>query len=517
MFSEYLYLTVDGAGIFTMLLRPERDGKYPVVIMRTPYVDKFENVPEDEVLAEYAAAFDGWIRRGYAFVIQHCRGRGKSSGDCIPYIHERTDGLFLQDWIRRQSFYDGVLLLKGNSYLTSVHYATAPFAPDIRGAVFSVQDTERYRVCYRNGFLKKGLHGRWYFKMYKAKSHLDKKDVSWDMLPFSGFSEALLGEKAEDFDEMIRHPDPKDDFWGTLWGGSDARGAIRDTHVPVLLTTAQYDIYTGAVCSVWNDMTPETRARSAFLVSAYDHGDHPESSPILFPDGARAQHFGKGYEADWFDYLLGRRTEPPFALGKATFYRLFDNEWQVGDLRADGSMTFSLGDHAVTYTYDPSDAPCFRGGLSDNFGGAAYQDPAGTREDIVTVYTPHFERAVRVTGKMTARLTVRSDCPDTCFYVRVSIEKPDGDYGLRGDITSLSWQLGDYTPGDTAVLDFSFDEHAFGIAAGERLRIDIASAENTNFLRHTNRRGLFSEQTGYDIAHNTVDLSASTLTIPIEQ
>lgn len=516
MYSEYLYLNVDGADIFTVLLRPERDGKYPTVIMRSPYVDKFENVSEEDVTAEYARAFEGWMKRGYAFVLQHCRGRGKSGGDCIPYVNERRDGLFLQDWIRKQPFYDGTLLLKGNSYLTSVHYATAPFAPDIKGAVFSVQDTERYRVCYRNGFLKKGLHGRWYMKMYKAKSHLDKKDVSWDLLPFSGFSEAMLGEKAEDFDEMIRHPNPDDPFWRTLWGGSDARGALRNTHVPVLLSTAMYDIYTGAICSVWHDMAPEVRARSAFLISAFDHGDHPESSPIEFPDGTRSGHFGKGYEADWFDYVLGRRKEPPFPTGQATYYRMFENRWASGDLTAGYRMTVPLGTDTVTYTYDPSDAPCFKGGLSDNFGGAAIQDPAGWRPDVISVYTAPFAADTHVTGQMTAHLTVRSDCPDTCFYVRVSIEKPEGDFGLRGDITSLVYQLGDYVPGETVGLDFTMDEAAFLIRKGERLRIDVASAENTNFLRHTNRRGLYSEQTGYDVAHNTVVLNESTLTLPVE-
>ena len=37
-------------------------------------------------------------------------------------------------------------------------------ADDIKGAIFGVQDCERYNICYRNGFLKKGLHGgcwRW--------------------------------------------------------------------------------------------------------------------------------------------------------------------------------------------------------------------------------------------------------------------------------------------------------------------------------------------------------------------
>ena len=68
---------------------------------------------------------------------------------------------------------------------------------------------------------------------------------------------------------------------------------------------------------------------------------------------------------------------------------------------------------------------------------------------------------------MSARLNVKSDCEDTCFYVRVSIEKEQGDYGLRDDITSLCYQLGDYKPNTVAEVDFDFDEHAFLIKKGE--------------------------------------------------
>ena len=118
---------------------------------------------------------------------------------------------------------------------------------------------------------------------------------------------------------------------------------------------------------------------------------------------------------------------------------------------------------------------------------------------------------------MKAVLNVKSDCEDTCFYVRLSIEKERGDYGLRDDITSLCYQLGSYKPDSVVNLSFSFDEHAFLIRKGERLRIDIASADNDHYVRHTNQKGLYSEQTTAKIAHNTVYLKESYLVLPIEE
>lgn len=515
MYHTHYYLPVEGASLFTAVFLPEKDGKFPIVLMRSPYVDEVENLPEEEILIRMEKEWSPWLMRGYALVYQHCRGRGKSDGDCIPYINEREDGLALQSWVRTQPFYDGTILLKGGSYLTSVHYATAPFAPDIKGAVFGIQDSERYHINYRNGAYKKGGHTGWYMNMYKAKSHTEKKDVSPDLLPYINYSEAVLGEPAEDFDEILRHPDPSDPFWNTRFGGGDARGATDSAIFPMLFTTGFYDIYTGGIFEMWRKLKPIAKAQSALVVSAYTHGDNPAESPIRFSNGSRNEAFGELYEIDWFDYILGKRKTAPFAPGKVTYYKLFANEWATDDFAISDDITFPLGNKPVTYTYDPADPPSFKGGLSLNFGGPAYQDAPGTRGDVITVYSLPFERDVLIKGAMEASLTVSSDAEDTGFYMRVSIEKEGGDYGLRDDITSLLFQLKEYTPGNKVNLHFRFDEHAFLIQKGERLRIDIASAENTNFFRHTNTKGLFSEATETKIAHNTVYLCESTLTVPI--
>ena len=172
--TYYEYLQNNEVKLFTVISLPDRKGFFPVVIYRNPYVDSAESLSEDEICAQKAVEYQKWNEAGYAVVFQHCRGRGKSGGDCIPYIYEREDSLFLQSWIRKQSFYNGELYLCGRSYTSSVHFVTAPFAEDIKGAVLEVQDCERYNCNYRNGFYKMGLHGGWYVNMYKKKSNLIK-------------------------------------------------------------------------------------------------------------------------------------------------------------------------------------------------------------------------------------------------------------------------------------------------------------------------------------------------------
>ena len=70
-------------------------------------------------------------------------------------------------------------------------------------------------------------------------------------------------------------------------------------------------------------------------------------------------------------------------------------------------------------------------------------------------------------------------------------------------------------PNNEIVMDFSFDEHAFVIHKGEKLRIDISSSAHPYYVRHTNNKGLFSEQITAKIADNTVILNKSYIEIPI--
>jgi len=513
----FKYLNNNNADLFTVVCMPEINGKYPTVIYRDPYVDYAEHQTEDEICKNLSCEFKGWIENGYAVVFQHCRGRGKSSGDCVPYIYEREDGLFLQDWIRKQSFYNGELYLCGGSYTSSVHFVTAPFADDIKGAVLEVQDCERYNCNYRNGFYKMGLHGDWYVSMYKKKSILKKNYTreSFNMLPLSDFSKTVFGEEAKDFDEILKHPHINDAFWKTRYGGGEAHNAIKYADIPILLVTGFYDIYTGGVFDMWNSLDIKTKSKSALAVHPFDHGGSGNNQPILFENGVLRNEYND-YAIRWLNSIRGKETAP-FQKGKVTYYKLFGNEWCTDTFEnPENTCKIPLGKGEVTYRYNPYNPATFKGGLSTNFGGTDWQDPPNLRYDILTFYSPEFNEDTFVKGKMKAKLKVKSNCKDTCFYVRISLCKTEGDYGLRDDINQISNFSADYIPEKELEMDFSFDEHAFVIHKGEKLRIDISSSAYPHYVRHTNNKGLFSEQTTAKIADNTVILNESYIEIPIE-
>ena len=114
-YGYYEYVESNGIKLFTLVMLPEKDGKFPVVVNRSPYVDTLEDKNEDDIVSGFLGAHKEWLNSGFAMIFQHCRGRGKSEGDCIPYINEREDGLNLLDWIRKSSFYNGEIFLFGGA------------------------------------------------------------------------------------------------------------------------------------------------------------------------------------------------------------------------------------------------------------------------------------------------------------------------------------------------------------------------------------------------------------------
>ena len=523
--SEFQVEMRDGVSLYTHLTLPAGTKTCPLVFVRNPYVGK------DSAIQAHCDYNYSLLKNGYGIVLQHCRGCGLSGGDCIPYVNERNDGLDTLDWIRGLSCYAGEIYLSGGSYLSSVHFSyldTVP--PDVKGAVLPVQDVDRYNILYRNGFFKCGLHGGWFIGMYKKNSMPKKNYVedSFRMLPLSRFSETVFGENVPAFDEPLRHPDREDPFWKTPAGGSDYFHALTKLQIPVLLVTAFHDLYTEGIFRMWDSLPAENRKNCAMIVTPYSHGfNGPEV--LNFESGCLSTQW-PDFTLNWFNSI---RTGEPLRFAKrgmTTYYSLFDGAWRSEPFLKPGpeKMEFFLNDRTldpkagengeITYVYNPAAPASFKGGCCNNFGGMQIQDPPNSRYDIVSYLSEPFGESVLAGGPMSLGLHVRSDRPDTCFYARLSLVRENVAYGLRDDILSLTYGKSEaYEPGRETVLQFHFAEHSFRIGRGDRIRLDISSSCWPYFVPHTNRAGLFSEQTGADIAHNTIIRGKSKLVLHVSQ
>src|SRR4029077_14662317 len=107
----------DGVTLRADILLPAAEGKFPVLIYRTPY-NKESALTEPKTFEKAAA-------RGYAVVVQDVRGRYASDGDFLPYQNEGRDGYDTIEWAARQSWSDGNVGTFGLSYPGAVQWLAA--------------------------------------------------------------------------------------------------------------------------------------------------------------------------------------------------------------------------------------------------------------------------------------------------------------------------------------------------------------------------------------------------------
>ena len=520
-FQEYFVEMADGVKLYTWVVLPEKAGRYPVIVCRNPYVETKADPAE----------YQDYDPMGYARVFQHCRGCGASEGDCIPYINERNDGLALLAWIRKQDFYNGELFLAGQSYLASVHYSYLNTDPsDVKAAFLAVQDSERYNIIYRNGFLKTGLHGNWAVRMYRKSAGLVKNIVneSWQTRPLKGITSTLCGEWNQQLEDEMSHPDSRDVYWQTPAGGSDYSGAVTKSHIPVHLATSWYDIYTEGVCDMWESLPPERKKDCTLVITPYGHSFNKADNVLLkFPDATLSENLSTPPEINWFEHFRINRELEFVQRGKVIYYTMFENRWHCAEHLPSGQKKTELfltperelvsekpSGGSLTYCYNPYAPASFKGGVCNNFGGMQIQDPPNSRYDILSFITGELPEMI-CNGQIELELEVSTTAPDSCFYARLDLVKSENGeeiaYSLRDDIDSVCRQHPEYRPDDKVVLKFRFAPHSFKIGAGEKLRLDVSSSCVPHFLVHPNRKGAMTEQTGADIADNTLYCSNSKL------
>src|SRR3954468_17077312 len=103
----------DGVRLATDIYRPKNAaGKVPVIWVRTPYNFNFWDI-QNGVPADMSAQLAA-VKRGYAYVVQHERGRFFSEGN-YDILGSKTDGFNTVDWLTKQSWSNGKIGTTGCS------------------------------------------------------------------------------------------------------------------------------------------------------------------------------------------------------------------------------------------------------------------------------------------------------------------------------------------------------------------------------------------------------------------
>jgi putative CocE/NonD family hydrolase len=117
----------DGVTLYGDVYRPAAEGKYPTLVVRTPYGLQRDGV--HETMTKFA-------QRGYSVLMVDNRGRYESGGKWDPFRFEATDGYDIIEWAAKQHFSNGKVATQGGSYLGHVQWAAASQQPPSLVAMF---------------------------------------------------------------------------------------------------------------------------------------------------------------------------------------------------------------------------------------------------------------------------------------------------------------------------------------------------------------------------------------------
>ena len=138
----------DGVQLAANIWRPKAEGRYPVILMRSPYGKMDEKFDEAR---RYTAA-------GYVMVVQDCRGRGKSEGAWDPFRYDVEDGFDTQEWVGQQPWCNGEIGTAGGSYVGWTQWAAAAKASQYLKAMVPVVPFDNaHDIAYTGGALQLAL------------------------------------------------------------------------------------------------------------------------------------------------------------------------------------------------------------------------------------------------------------------------------------------------------------------------------------------------------------------------
>jgi putative CocE/NonD family hydrolase len=196
----------DGVELAADLFRPRAEGKFPTVLVRTPYGRGPSGL-------EHGYRF---ARRGYAVVVQDVRGRFDSGGSFEPMRHETEDGSDTLDWIAAQPWSDGKVGMIGGSYLGFVQWAAAKSGnPHLLALVPEVSPPDpQYNIPYLGGVFF--MSSVWWARVVDDMANLGGGEkIDWmaklGTLPLGDLDKAF-GLRSTFLDDWLAHA-PHDPWW----------------------------------------------------------------------------------------------------------------------------------------------------------------------------------------------------------------------------------------------------------------------------------------------------------------
>ncbi len=511
----------DGVTLRADVYRPKAEGKFPVLLVRTPY-DKTGSM-----------GFGlGGAARGYVVIAQDVRGRFASEGDWYPFKNESQDGYDTVEWAAGLPYSNAKVGMFGGSYVGATQYLAAIAKPPHLAGICPTVTASNYHDgwTYQGGAFEQWFNESWTTSLamntMRRRVESSGDAIGWTatlpLIDYPVLEARSAAGLAPYFTDWLAHPN-YDDYW-KQWSIEDHYAQIQ---VPVLGIGAWYDIFLGGTLRNYARLKTEAGTEAArrgqrLLVYIGGHAGGANSKKV------GALEFGDKAPIDldevtlrWYDSLLkgqangAERDKPvkifvmgknewreeddwPPARAKATRYYLH-SAGAANGLAGNGSLSAALpaDEKPDKYVYDPNDAaPTIGGSLCcgalPTGIGPQDQRPAEARPDVLVFTTAAFAQDIEVTGPVTADLWVSTSAVDTDFTAKLVDVWPNGfAQNLTEGILRLRYRNSQEkpelaNPGETYHIAVDLWATSNVFLAGHKLRLEVSSSNFPRFDRNLN-------------------------------
>ena len=548
----------DGVTLRADIYRPQAEGKFPVLLERTPY----DKTNERDFGMKGAA-------RGYVVVVQDTRGRYASEGEWYTFRNEANDGYDTVEWAAALPYADGKVGMFGGSYVGATQFwAAIAHPPHLKGIAPDVTASNYHDGwTYQGGAFEQWFNQSWASgltedTLRRASSRITTP-LEWrSVLPLTEYPLRAAPDMkalAPYYADWLTHPS-YDDYWKTL-SIEEHYGEIQ---VPVFNLAAWYDIFLGGSLRNYEWLKSKAGSEAArkgqrLLVGLGGHAGGWEQRKIGDVDfGEKAPFDGDALVLDWYDTLL-KGVHNSFASSKPVrIFVMGRNEWRDEDdwplarakatkyfLHSAGNANSLAGDGMLSalappsdlraaktkdlFEYDPANPVptiggplCCRGDLLKP--GPFDQTVAEQRKDVLVYSTAALAKDLEVTGPVTAELWVASSSVDTDITAKLVDVAPNGfAQNLTEGILRLRYRDSQEKPEllkPGAVYKVKVDLWATSnvFLAGHKIRLEISSSNFPRFDRNLNSGEEQARATRMVKATNTVvhdNDHSSALILPV--
>src|ERR1700731_2614609 len=501
----------DGVTLRADVYRPKADGKYPVLLGRTPY-DKTGTLH----FGLKAAA------RGYVVIAQDVRGRFESEGEWYTFRYESQDGYDTVEWAAALPYSNGKVGMFGGSYVGATQYLAALAKPPHLAGICPNVKASNYQQgrTYQGGAFEQWFNESWTTGLAEntMRRRAEKKaDAVAGTKVLALISYPVLEPPSAEgvapyFTDWLAHPN-FDEYWKQL----SIEDHYAQIQVPVYGMGAWYDIFLGGTLKNYVRLKTEAgtevaRKGQRLVVSVGGHAGGSSTGKV------GAVEFGSKLPADgdeamlrWYDWLLKGEANGVEKEKAVKIFVMGKNEWREEEdwplarakntkfyLHSAGGAQTANGDGTLStvapgtektdeFKYDPNDAvptlggPLCCGPFPPAGLGPQDQSQAEARSDVLVFTTPALSKDLEVTGPVSLDLYVSSSAVDTDFTGKLVDLWPHGfAQNLTEGILRLRYRNSQdkaelAKPGETyhVTVDLWATSNVF--RAGHKLRWEVAS------------------------------------------